>query len=60
MKRLINKKDLEYSFKADLIDEVLVNELINENTKFETNAIQHITGIINPTSNLILPTYQPK
>ena len=33
---------------------------INEKTKFETNAIQHITGIINPTYNLILPTYQPK
>ena len=33
MKRLINKEDLQYSFKADLIDEVLVNELINEDTK---------------------------
>lgn len=33
MKRLINKEDLEYSFKGDLIDEVLVNELINEDTK---------------------------
>ena len=33
MRRLINKEDLEYSFKADLIDEVVVNELINEGTK---------------------------
>ena len=33
MKRLINKKDLQYSFKADLIDEVVLNELINKNTK---------------------------
>lgn len=34
MKRLVNKNDLEYQFKADLIDEVVVNELVNE----ETNA----------------------
>ena len=33
MKRLIEKADLQNKFKADLIDEVLVHELINEDTK---------------------------
>ena len=32
-KRLLNKEDLEYSFKADLIDEVILNNLINKDTK---------------------------
>lgn len=33
MKRLIKKEDLQDYFKGDLIDEVLLNELVNENTK---------------------------
>jgi len=33
IKRLIKKDDLQDHFKADLIDEVLVNEIVNENTK---------------------------
>lgn len=33
MKRLVKKADLRYQFKADLIDEVIIHELINEDTK---------------------------
>ena len=33
MTRLINKEDLQDGFKADLIDEVIVNELINKDTE---------------------------
>ena len=33
MKRLVEKMDLQDRFKEDLIDEVVVNELINEDTK---------------------------
>ena len=32
-KRLINKEDLQNHFKSDLVDEVLVNELVNKETK---------------------------
>ena len=33
MKRLVEKVDLQDRFKEELIDEVIVNKLVNENTK---------------------------
>ena len=33
MERFIEKADLQNKFKADLINEVLINELVNEETK---------------------------